>query len=61
MHTPPSPLPVADAIVSADDMQLQVGTRSIPWAEFWALLDEQADLLHTPLQPAAGRTEGGVQ
>ena len=61
MHTPPASLPVADAIVSADDMQLQVGTRSIPWADFWALLDEQAGLLHTPLQPAASRTEGGAQ
>lgn len=45
MPTPPAQrpeaqqLPVADAIVSAADMQLQVDNRMVDWAEFWAQYD----------------------
>lgn len=45
MPTPPAQpqeapqLPVADAIVSADDMQLQVGIQLIDWDDFWAQYD----------------------
>jgi plasmid maintenance system antidote protein VapI len=55
-HSQPTP---ADQ-VTADDMAIQVGARFIPWPEFWALMDEQADILHARTQPAT-RTEGGVQ
>ena len=55
MHTPPASLPVADAIVSADDMQLQVDGEMLDWAEFWAQYDADYEVqpaLRSPIGSA---------
>lgn len=48
-------LPVADAIVSAADMQLQVGSQMIDWADFWAQYDADYEL-----QPALRKPVGSA-
>lgn len=57
--TPRSPAPelAADASATADEMHVEVGNRFIPWAEFWALMDEQADAV-THAAPAPSTTGG---
>lgn len=48
--------PDADEPATADDMHVQVGNRMIPWAEFWAMVDDQAEYAAAPApqQPAGG-------
>lgn len=61
MPTPPAQrpeaqqLPVADAIVSDADMQLQVGTQMIDWDDFWARYDADYEV-----QPALRASIGSA-
>lgn len=56
MPTLPDKPPVADPIVSADDMQLQVDGHMVDWADFWAAMDEQGDLQTSLRTTAPGNT-----
>lgn len=61
MPTPPAQrpeapqLPVADALVSAADMQLQVDNRMVPWPDFWAQYDGDYEV-----QPALRKPLGSA-
>lgn len=61
MPTLPDNPPVADPIVSAADMQLQVDGHMVDWADFWAQFDADYEVqpgLRT--NPPAAPTAGGL-
>jgi hypothetical protein len=50
-----------DALVTADDMQVQVGSRLIPWDEFWRLMDEHADAVSSQPAPRLELRTGALE